>query len=215
MITALKDLHKLEQTEADAFSVQNAYFTKTKERLSQIQDLIPHGREKEIVVNGRVCRNVYFYMDALEKAVTELEIRPFELIHGDCTFSNMMLNEKEEPIFIDPRGYFGYTEIYGDPDYDWAKLYYSVVGNYDKFNRKQFTLSIDKDKPEVKMAIESNGWEQLEDEFFKLLEGETSKRKIKLLHAIIWLSLTTYAWESVDSILGAFFNGIYYLEEVL
>ena len=39
--------------------------------------------------------------------------------------------------------------------------------------------------------------------------------EIKLLHAVIWLSLTTYAWQDYDSICGAFYNGLWYLEEVL
>ena len=42
-----------------------------------------------------------------------------------------------------------------------------------------------------------------------------NKNKIKLLHAIIWLSLTSYAWEDYDSICGAFYNGIAKLGEVL
>ena len=54
-----------------------------------------------------------------------------------------------------------------------------------------------------------------EEEFFKLLEGEVTKRQMKLLLSIIWLSLTTYAWEDYDSICGAFYNGLYYLEEAL
>ena len=38
---------------------------------------------------------------------------------------------------------------------------------------------------------------------------------MRLLLAIIWLSLTTYAWEDYDSICGAFYNGLLYLEEAL
>ena len=38
---------------------------------------------------------------------------------------------------------------------------------------------------------------------------------MKILLAIIWLSLTTYAWQDYDSICGAFYNGLYYLEEAL
>ena len=63
--------------------------------------------------------------------------------------------------------------------------------------------------------IASNGWEDMEERFFELLKDEISERQIKLIHAIIWLSLTTYAWEDYDSICGAFYNGLYYLEEVL
>jgi hypothetical protein len=36
---------------------------------------------------------------------------------------------------------------------------------------------------------------------------------MKLLQAVIWLGLTTYAWENYDSICGAFYNGLLYLEE--
>ena len=87
--------------------------------------------------------------------------REFHLIHGDCTFSNLMLrNSDYSPVLIDPRGYLGFTELYGDVAYDWAKLYYSVVGNYDQFNRKRFRLTIREDS--VQLDIASNGWEALE-----------------------------------------------------
>ena len=91
----------------------------------------------------------------------------------------MLRNSDYSPVLIDPRGYFGFTELYGDVAYDWAKLYYSVVGNYDQFNRKRFRLTIREDS--VQLDIASNGWEPLD----------------------------------YDSICGAFYNGIYYLEESL
>ena len=93
-----------------------------------------------------------------------------------------------------------------------AKLYYSVVGNYDQFNLKRFRLDIE--ESEVKLEIYSNGWEDLDYDFFEMLEG-VNKVDIQLIHAVIWLSLTTYAWEDYDSICGAFYNGLYYLEDVL
>ena len=125
----------------------------------------------------------------------------------------MMFRQGREPVLIDPRGYFGTTELYGDPAYDWVKIYYSLVGNYDRFNIKHFKLKIEKDH--VELDIESNGWENMEDEFFKLLGDEVSREQMKLLHSIIWLSLTTYAWEDYDSVCGAFYNGLLYLEEAL
>ena len=55
----------------------------------------------------------------------------------------------------------------------------------------------------------------MEEDFFELLKGEVTCKQMKLLLAITWLSLTTYAWEDYDSICGAFYNGLYYLEEAL
>ena len=209
IVDALKELHRVKTVPADAFSTKDAYYGKTMKRLDKIRDLVPFADQRIITVNGRECRNVFFYRREFERLLDGLHCEHFTFIHGDCTFSNLMLRKNGDPVFIDPRGYFGHTELYGDPDYDWAKLYYSIVGNYDPFNLKEFRLSIGDQG--VQLEIGSNGWEHLERDFFQLVEAE--ERRIKLIHAVIWLSLTTYAWQDYDSICGAFYNGLYYLEE--
>jgi GTP:adenosylcobinamide-phosphate guanylyltransferase/aminoglycoside phosphotransferase len=208
---SLKTLHGLVSTSADTFSVKEAYYNKTMDRLKKIRNLVPFADRKTININGKDCRNIFYYKRDLEKKLEALKCESFTFIHGDCTFSNLMLKNDTDPIFIDPRGYFGFTELYGDPNYDWAKLYYSVVGNYDRFNLKDFRLTIGEN--DVNLKITSNNWEALERDFFEL--SGTDPKTIKLLHAVIWLSLTTYAWQDYDSICGAFYNGLYYLEEVL
>ncbi len=211
LVSALRNLHQSEQVPADPFSLKEAYYNKTMDRLSKIEDLVPFAREREISINGKRCRNVYYHKRELEKRLEELSCETFCFIHGDCTFSNLMLREDGTPVLIDPRGYFGYTELYGDERYDWAKLYYSIVGNYDRFNLKDFRLKIT--DREVHLDIASNHWEDMEQDFFKLTGADEGE--IKLLHAVIWLSLTTYAWQDYDSVCGAFYNGLYYLEDVL
>lgn len=211
LISALQKLHKSQCVPADSFSMKEAYYNKTMSRLSKIQDLVPFARDKEIVVNGKTCRNVFYYKRELEKKLERIRCEKFCFIHGDCTFSNLMLRDNGEPVLIDPRGYFGYTQLYGDERYDWAKLYYSIVGNYDRFNLKDFRLDITEN--EVKLDIKSNHWEDMEREFLELTG--TDEAEIKLLHAVIWLSLTTYAWQDYDSVCGAFYNGLYYLEDIL
>ncbi len=225
LVKTLNDLHNLDSIMADSFSMKEAYYNKTMQRLSKIEYLVPYAREKYIRINGRNCRNVFFYRDKLEKALGVMKAERFPFIHGDCTFSNLMVRDNGEPVLIDPRGYFGFTELYGDVRYDWAKLYYSIVGNYDQFNLKRFNLDIGEqsivdgklvsglENGEIRLSIQSNGWEDMEEDFFRLTGAD--RYEIKLLHAVIWLSLTTYAWQDYDSVCGAFYNGLYYLEEVL
>jgi hypothetical protein len=122
----------------------------------------------------------------------------------------MIRNEEVDPVLIDPRGYFGSSKFYGDKDYDWAKLYYSIIGNYDQFNRKNFTLEIT--ESEVLLRVDSNDWEGVEEEFFNATKAD--KLKIKILHSLIWLSLATYAWEDYDSVCASFYNGLLYLNEL-
>ncbi len=213
LINCIKDVHNLESVRVDNDSYYEAYIGKTFERLQKVYNLVPFAKQEFIRINDIVCPNIFFHRDKVEELVKKYIPKEFKLLHGDCTFSNMLLKDGKTPVMIDPRGYFGYTEFYGDPAYDWAKLYYSIVGNYDQFNLKRFSLDIDDEQ--VKLEIESNNWEEMEDLFFDLLGDEVTKEQMKILHAIIWLSLTTYAWEDYDSICGAFYKGILLLNEIV
>lgn len=214
LIEALKDLHKLEPAQpVNIQDVEDNFLNKTFDRLSKVEKLVPFADEKFIKINGRYFKNVFFNKEELKEEIKKLYPSEFRLIHGDCTFSNLMFDTYDmKAVLIDPRGYFGKTKFYGDVDYDWAKLYYSLVGDYDQFNRKKFTLDIR--GKDVEFAIKPNNWSDMKEFFFDCLPN-VNKKKIKLLHAIIWLSLTTYAWEDYDSICGAFYNGVIKLNEVM
>ena len=207
IINGLRELHQLEapRPAIDADLEEN-YVTKTFNRLSKVEDLVPFARDEYIRINGRYYKNIFYDRESLANILRARYPKEFRLIHGDSTFSNMLYDRIHGKVyFIDPRGYFGKTKLYGDVDYDWAKVYYSLVGNYDQFNRKKFALEIS--KKGVELAVKPNNWSDMEDYFFECLES-VSKTKIRALHAVIWLSLTTYAWEDYDSICGAFYNGI-------
>ena len=214
IINSLNSLHNLKESEVDVSSILENYFYKTINRINTVKSLIPYSNKKVIKVNGIECLNVFINEKKLYDLVNKylLETR-FCFIHGDCTFSNTIINKKLEPVFIDPRGYFGETKLYGDIYYDYSKVYYSLVGNYDQFNVKNFTLKFLEDES-INLEINSNGYEELESYFFSLIPNSNIK-KIKLIHAIIWLSLTTYAWDDYDSICGSYYNGIYYLTKFI
>lgn len=213
VVTCLNSLHGLcEPVAANYSDCEETYVEKTFKRLSSVSKLVPFAEREVITINGLKCPNVLFLRSFIESEARQYYPEKFFLIHGDCTFHNILLEtETVEPILIDPRGYFGQMKFYGDVDYDWAKLYYSVVGDYDQFNKKNFSLVIDQES--VDLTIVSNSWKAVEQEFFILTKA--NEAKIKLLHALIWLSLTTYAWEDYDSICGAFYKGLIELRRYL
>lgn len=213
IIVVLTQLHNLTPPiEANEQDCEENYITKTFDRLEKVKDLVPFAKDDFIMINGVQCQNIFNIKDKIIQDIRSYYPKEFHFIHGDCTFSNMLIKtEGVEPILIDPRGYFGKTKFYGDVDYDWAKLYYSLAGDYDQFNRKNFSLKINDES--VELSIMSNNWKDVEDYFFE--KSKTNRKKIYLLHAIIWLSLTTYAWEDYDAICGAFYNGLYHLNEYL
>ena len=207
IIQALNELHNsCEIKPANDTDSLETYFDKTFKRLEKIQSLVPFAKDDFIKINGHYYKNILKCKEKIKNLVQSVLPSNFCLIHGDPTFSNTIYDRVNNKVFfIDPRGHFGDSYFFGDPDYDWAKLYYSLVGNYDQFNRKHFDLTIYSDK--VELFILPNNWQDMEDFFFSSLNG-VSKTKIKLLHALIWLSLTTYAWDDFDSICGAFYKGI-------
>ena len=64
----------------------------------------------------KVCGNILedeYYEDELEEEIKKYYPTSFSLIHGDCTFSNLMFDTFDmKAILIDPRGYFGKTIPY-------------------------------------------------------------------------------------------------------
>lgn len=213
IVEALKKLHSLvPEMPSSPEDCESNYITKTFDRLKTVYDLVPFAKDEYVMINGCKCRNIFAVREKITSDMRSMFPEKFCLIHGDNTFHNMMIEtDGVRPVLIDPRGYFGKTKFYGDVDYDWAKLYYSVCGDYDQFNRKNFSLEIQKEG--VELEIVSNNWKEMEEDFFTLTGAD--RKKIKLLHSLIWLSLTTYAWEDYDAICGAFYKGLLELQKYL
>ena len=60
------------------------------------------------------------------------------MIHGDTVFSNILFDNNENIKFIDMRGKLGdVNSIYGDINYDYAKIYQSLLGYDEILNNKK------------------------------------------------------------------------------
>jgi GTP:adenosylcobinamide-phosphate guanylyltransferase len=197
-------IHQKNVRPYDRNEILEVYFNKTFDRINKVKDLIPFNNNLNIKINNTFYKNPLFFKEDLKNRINSLESTFFSLIHGDITLSNVLFDAtKKELFFIDPRGYFGQKKIFGDPLYDWSKLFYSIFGNYDNFNRKKFSLIFKND--EINLNIQKNNWTITEDSFFSLIN--VNKNELKLIHGLLWLSLTTYVWDDYDSICAAFYKG--------
>jgi len=212
---AIGELHQLAPAHvADDADARQVYFTKTLQRLENVRALVPEYADRPFVtVNGLPCRNPLHpeHQAWFESLVRSAMPAIFTVIHGDPTFSNTLITAESDVRFIDPRGRFGRSQIFGDPMYDWAKLYYSVVGGYDQFNRRQFLLSLEEDNVEI--SIRNSGWTHLSG-LFEARFSPDQLRQIRVLHGLIWLGLSGYVQDDYDSILGAYFKGMLELNHV-
>ena len=211
-LDALISLHDLGSRPVEEKDVRDTYINKTIDRVESVSNIIPNFDQKSITVNGKKCKNI-FQKNSWEDIYKELTPKMFSPIHGDPTFSNSLIDKNLRTWFIDPRGYFAKQgNIWGDPMYDFAKVYYSAVGGYDNFNRRKFKLHIDNETVEV--LTENPIFQNIGKEIFKEYFGDEFY-KIEILHGLIWLALSGYAKDDIDSVIGSFYLGLYYLEEGL
>lgn len=211
-ITTLSSLHKLNVKEYITDDAKNVYINKTIERVESIRLIIPNFDKHSITINGKKCRNVFSDLGRLNSIFELIKSNCFTPIHGDPTFSNSIIDENGKIWFIDPRGYFSTPGIWGDPLYDFAKLYYSAVGGYDNFNRRKFKLYIDSYTAEI--MIEESQFLSSGSAVFSDYFGERIKI-IKILHGLIWLSFSGFVKDDIDSIISSYYLGLYYLEQGL
>ncbi len=89
---------------------------------------------------------------------------------------------------IDPRGDFGGYGIYGDGSYDLAKLSHSVDGRYDFIVEDLFELSEQNNSISYKI-FSSDKHEEIKKLFYKKLSRKADIRRIKLIQALLFLSM--------------------------
>jgi len=213
IMDTLSGLHALAAAPTNRLAVREMYADKPRARLAHIAKLAPDYAVRDTIrINGRACRNPLGHPHMFTGLLAKLTPDSFAFIHGDPTFSNMLIDDAGKVWLIDPRGRFGSVQFYGDPAYDWAKLWYSVVGGYDQFNRKRFVLTLD--GPTVEIEIAPSGWEHLAPAMAERL-GPDMMRRVRVLHGLIWLSLSGYVTEDYDAMLGAWFKGMLELETAL
>lgn len=210
-LDSLISLHDLKKIPSDPIDIRDVYIEKTISRVKSVSDVIPGFDRDSITINGKKCRNPFSlkHEGFFEKLLPYLIPESFVPIHGDPTFSNTLIDDSLRVWFIDPRGYFSKPGIMGDAWYDFAKVYYSAVGGYDNFNRRKFKLYFDNETVEILM--EEPLFSKTAKTVFPSYFGNKMGR-IELLHAVIWLALSGYAKDDIDSIIGSFYLGLYWLE---
>lgn len=210
-LDALTALHDSASAPAPPQDLHDVYYRKTIDRVRSVASLIPGFGQPSMTINGKKCRNPFAARNegSLETLIQRLQTDRFVPIHGDATFSNTLVDDKLRVWFIDPRGYFSKPGIMGDAWYDYAKVFYSAVGGYDTFNRRKFKLHIDNETVEVLM--EQPNFFKTGQSIFADYFGKEQWR-IEIIHALIWLALSGYVKDDIDSVIGSFYLGLYWLE---
>jgi hypothetical protein len=205
-INILHNLEIKEESKTNFFTnLKKEIYDKLYERKNKINDFINYFGNITVVNNIKIDTfdNI---VNKCKKIITEyyksLQKYNYSIIFGDCQFSNILINQDntDDIIFIDPRGYFGNSMIYGPIEYDYAKILYGISG-YDSFNLKYFNIKkIDNDS--IEFEINKFYYEKkIIDKYFNHIH--------KAFLIIIWLGLAEYNKNNIWKCLASYYHGLY------
>ncbi|UIS65564.1 nucleotidyl transferase [Enterobacter phage vB_EclM_Q7622] len=183
------------------------FHDKVIDRCASIQPVIDSFGKITHVNGVKIGRLVPMLKQALNHLVRYQYSKRYHVIHGDPNFSNTMITFTDGDIkFIDPRGYFGNTKIYGPRLYDEAKVLYAVSG-YDEFNADALWGGLN---------IEGeHAYVNIEPLIYKYEKMDTFNEHHHLAVAIIWIALGGYFKNNPLKAVSAYYYGMYLLTKQL
>jgi GTP:adenosylcobinamide-phosphate guanylyltransferase len=205
--------------DAEGSSSYDQYIGKTIKRMEKVDFLFSGFNYKNIKINGKEYKNPLIVIRENEHKIKDIFAKKFRFIHGDLQTSNALITKDNKIYVIDPRGYFGNTELFGDPIYDFAKLYYGFCGMWEKFRSGESKFRIiDGGGFEIVPLLEESALARRRELFFKYAKqityDDVSKRKVDIIHAIIWLSVCDYIANDLLSSMYAYLYGTVLINEV-
>ena len=188
------------------------FYHKILERFTEIEPLI-NFIQPDQVNSLPIDKNINSIVSDLYSKIYEKlkDKNEYNLIHGDCQFSNTLYNENTNSIFlVDPRGYFGKTMFFGVKEYDYSKILYSFSG-YDNFNNND----------KYYFTYENNNLTtniNYDDIFkFKHIFQENNIDFELCLYIVIvhWLSLASYSKNNINKCIASYYQGLFLYKKLL
>jgi hypothetical protein len=207
IITNLNNLHNHNNIIVDKNYYKKILIEETiikmKERFIIIKDIIDTYYDKILFVNNikllnfdiiieKINNYLDIYVDNLNE---EYKLQP---IHGDPQYNNIIFHNYDI-TFIDPKGYFGSSQIYGIKEYDIAKLLFSLSG-YEIFDNMIFD----------ELIINNNN---LNIDFINIPNFDS--QIVKYLFITIWLSNAHIFIKEPYKVIYSFFIGLYFASVLL
>jgi|ETNvirnome_6_100_1030635.scaffolds.fasta_scaffold00175_22 hypothetical protein len=186
-------------------------------------DLLKNSKFKAMSENGTLKINGEQYLnfgeiwdDVKVKIEKELaNLQQMSVIHGDMCFSNILcgINSKTDTCilkFVDPRGHFGASGIFGDPLYDYAKLIHSYEGKYEYIIYDQFALEENESLTEFHIAYPNANHHRIKEIF-----GDFGPPSARLIEGLIYIGMCSRHYDSEKRQTVMYTNGVRLLNEAL
>jgi dTDP-glucose pyrophosphorylase len=209
--------YTVELSPVDTF---NFYWNKTVDRLSAFAAQGPEFARlvaaTELCLNHKLLPGWPRVKEEVERRVRALAVQPRgQIIHGDLCFPNILYDPLSRLFkFIDPRGSFADSGIYGDGRYDVAKLLHSLDGGYDFLIHDMFVLTRNEEELTLQQFFPQTHRAVL-GSFAKVFGRKFPLEDVRLLEGLLFLSMCPLHAGHPDRQVAMFATGLRILNEVL
>jgi len=209
ILNEIEKIHNLETLQVSKAilleDIKIEFYDKLMQRLNNIQPLLSYFRNINSVNKIGIKYDHKYIIDEIYTRVKTYILEnkiEYTTIHGDPHMSNILIDITNKVWFIDPRGYFGNTKIFGLKEYDIGKIIYSLSG-FDQINNNDTHFFIIDDKNNIETNINNNI-----DNYLDLF---TSYDKNMLIDMTIlhWFGLTDYSKNNIHKCISSYYYGIY------
>ena len=196
------------------------FWQKTTDRIKaftgQGRDFARLTQAREIELNGKRLEGWGKIQKEIETRVRRLSAKPQgQIIHGDLCFTNILYDPVSRLFkFIDPRGSFGESGIYGDGRYDIAKLLHSLHGGYDFLIHDMYVLEREGERLQLQQFFpEARG--AVLGAFQRVFGERYSLPEVRMLEGLLFLSMCPLHKDHPARQAAMFATGLRILNELL
>ena len=194
---------KLEKEEIKN-ALLDMYYNKTVDRLEQLKNNknFEIFFQDTVLINKKEQKGLKFILPRLKNIIEKEELlntENYNIIHGDYFFANILYDNRNNIVrLIDPRGNFGGYGIYGDNNYELAKLLHSLDGKYDLIVEDLFEVNLTDEEINYRIFYNQKQ-DDIKNLFYeKLKEYGIDRKKIQLIESLLFLSMVPLHSDSYD-----------------
>lgn len=209
ILREIQKIHNLQNIEVSKYilleDIKIEFYDKVLQRLDNIQQLLSYFNNIKTVNNIHIKYDHKYIIDKIYEKIKNkiLENKlEYNTIHGDPHMSNILIDDNNKIWFIDPRGYFGNTKLFGLKEYDIGKIIYSLSG-FDEINNNNNHFFIINEKNNIDTNINNNI-----DNYIYLFD-EYDKEMLIDMTILHWFGLTDYSKNNIHKCISSYYYGIY------
>ncbi|NQZ07867.1 MAG: hypothetical protein HRT35_11960 [Algicola sp.] len=210
---------KVDKTDVAA-TFDSLYLTKVKTRHDQLKQWPLYNKFDKLIAGGtefdsidQVYEKYYQALNKVKGSLLKYAKQRKVVGHGDPCFSNILYDKQTGLLrLIDPKGATTEPEIWTDFFYDFAKIFHSILGDYDYINNGIYSVEMNA-QCQLEVVIDHRT-PALKTEFIDYIHSlGINSQELRVLECSLFLSMLPLHIDMPHKVFALLVRGIEILRE--